>query len=647
MSTRVRQALQGAAGAAGGAALNVEDVFSTYLYTGTSSAQTITNGIDLAGEGGLVWTKNRDTTGYYHNWIDTERGISNWLRSDSTQGNISTLNNAITSFNSDGYSLGTDTYAYVNNNNKNYVSWTFRKAPKFFDVVTYTGTGSAQTISHNLGSVPGMIIVKRTNSTAEWRVYHRSLGYTKYLALHNTDAATTDASNWQATPTSSVFSVGSDSEINGSGSSYVAYLFAHNNNDGGFGSTEDQDIIKCGGFTTTSTGTGSVDIGFEPQWMLIKSSSQSGTSWNLADNMRGWAFPTSSTDTTYRYLYANSTTAEGDTYLVDPTSTGFDYRGAGGSRDYVYIAIRRGPMAVPTSATDVFTPLLGLTSSSAPPIYQASHTIDMVIEQPRFGDSAVIIDRLRGNRLLKTSATNAETGNAAYTMDYQTSAFNRYSGQSTWYVGQCFRRAPNFFDVVTYIGTGANTTVDHSLGVAPEMMWIKQRNASKDWCVYHSIYAGTDDFIYLNYTNGTINYGNFPWNSTAPTSSVFSLSSNGLVNALNQTYVAYLFASLSGISKCGSYTGNGSTQNIDCGFSSGARFVLIKRTDSTGDWHVWDTERGIVAGFDPYLELNTTNAESSGATAGDYIDPLSSGFALTSNSLANASGGTYIFYAVA
>ena len=204
----------GAAGAAGGAGLNVEDVFSTYLYTGTSSAQTITNGIDLAGEGGLVWTKNRDTTGYYHNWIDTERGISNWLRSDSTNGNISTLNNAITSFNSDGYSLGTDTYAYVNNNNKKYVSWTFRKAPKFFTCLTYTGNGTAgRTVSHNLGSVPGCIIVKRTDTSGDWAVFHRSLNggsnpAVKHLELNGAGGEGTNTGYWNDTdPTSTVFSV--------------------------------------------------------------------------------------------------------------------------------------------------------------------------------------------------------------------------------------------------------------------------------------------------------------------------------------------------------------------------------------------------------------------------------------------------------
>jgi len=107
-----------------------------------------------------------------------------------------------------------------------------------------------------------------------------------------------------------------------------------------------------------------------------------------------------------------------------------------------------------------------------------------------------------------------------------------------------------------------------------------------------------------------------------------------------------LFATVPGISKVGSYSGTGSNVDVDCGFTSGARFVLVKRTDSTGDWYVWDSARGIVAGNDGYLLLNSNAAE---VTSTDYIDPLSSGFTITSTAPAalNASGGSYLFLAIA
>ena len=117
-------------------------------------------------------------------------------------------------------------------------------------------------------------------------------------------------------------------------------------------------------------------------------------------------------------------------------------------------------------------------------------------------------------------------------------------------------------------------------------------------------------------------------------------------NVSGATYVVYLFATVAGVSKVGSYTGTGSSINVDCGFSSTARFVLIKRTDSTGDWYVWDSARGIVAGNDPYVLANSSAAEVTGT---DYIDPYSSGFNITAVAPAslNASGGTYIFLAIA
>ena len=100
------------------------------------------------------------------------------------------------------------------------------------------------------------------------------------------------------------------------------------------------------------------------------------------------------------------------------------------------------------------------------------------------------------------------------------------------------------------------------------------------------------------------------------------------------------------MSKVGSYTGTGTTQVINCGFTSGSRFVLIKRTDDIGDWYVWDSARGIVAGNDPYLLLNSTAAEVTGT---DYVDTAASGFEISSTAPAaiNANGGSFIFLAIA
>ena len=118
------------------------------------------------------------------------------------------------------------------------------------------------------------------------------------------------------------------------------------------------------------------------------------------------------------------------------------------------------------------------------------------------------------------------------------------------------------------------------------------------------------------------------------------------MNLSSNTYVAYLFATLAGVSKVGSYTADGTLTTIDCGFSAGARFILIKRYDAAGDWYYWDYSRGIVAGNDPYLLLNTNAAEVTGT---DYIDPDNSGFQITAagSSTINVDTGEYIFLAIA
>ena len=142
----------------------------------------------------------------------------------------------------------------------------------------------------------------------------------------------------------------------------------------------------------------------------------------------------------------------------------------------------------------------------------------------------------------------------------------------------------------------------------------------------------------------------FGLNVSALTSSSMTLGNDALTAGagctLGKQFVAYLFATLPGISKVGSYTGNGSSQTINCGFTTGARFILIKRTDSTGDWYVWDTARGIVAGNDPHLSLNTTAAE---VTTNDSIDPNASGFIVNQVAATNinVNAATYIFLAIA
>ena len=174
MDPIARMVAAGAAGVSGSSepGLYVDEVFSTFLYEGNGSTQSIDNGIDLSGEGGFVWFKGRDLT-ISHRLYDTERGATKRLSSSLTDAE-STGTNDLTAFNSNGFSVGNN--GGVNANGYDYVSWTFRKAPGFFDVVTWSGnSATGRQISHNLGSKPGMILIKIINSTYDWVVYHQPL----------------------------------------------------------------------------------------------------------------------------------------------------------------------------------------------------------------------------------------------------------------------------------------------------------------------------------------------------------------------------------------------------------------------------------------------------------------------------------------
>jgi hypothetical protein len=644
----IERKLLGTVDAAANEAVYIEDTFSTTLYTGTGASQTITNGIDLATKGGLFVVKSRSGVGGM-NFTDTTRGVSSTLQSSATSAAVDY--GSFSSFNTDGMTItGPDTF--VNVSGTTFASWTFRKQPKFFDIVTYTGTGSARTISHNLGSTPGMIIVKRTDSTGGWFVYHRSTTAAGIVQLNTTAAYAADATIWNSTePTSSVFSLGTSSAVNASGGTYVAYLFAHDA--GGFGAAGTDSVVSCGSFTTDASGNATVNLGWEPQWVLVKRSS-AAANWKLYDNMRG--VPTGGSDSV---LYPNVSDAEAVPFdAIDFTSTGFNWKLDGNSVTNIYLAIRRGPMKTPTDATKVFAPVVRAGNNIAASITSLGFTPDLIVTRSRATiGTGGWTNRLVGRtKYLYSSSTLQENGNtgidSSSTRDITSFDMLGFSIGAAPYntqinngsdVFHVFRRAPGFFDVVCYTGTGSARTVAHNLGVAPEFMIVKIRDASASWAVYSA--ASASQFLYINTTQAAT-ASTTHWNATSPTSSVFSLGTSTITNFSGYNYVAYLFATCPGVSKVGSYTGSGTTKQIDCGFTNGARFVLIKRTDSTGDWYVWDTARGIISANDPYLLLNSTAAE---VTNTDYIDPYSAGFEISSTAPAaiNASGGSFIYLAIA
>jgi hypothetical protein len=846
----------------------LDDVFSTQVYAGTGSARSINNGIDLAGEGGMVWNKIRSEA-YNHALFDTVRsnGSTHNLRSNSNNEVYNYGNTGFTSWNNNGYSLGSDTVGEVNFNNQTYASWTFRKAPGFFDVVTWTGNGTARTIAHSLGSVPGCILIKCTTSAFNWMVYHRGsnngVNPAEYGLRLNDNIAQVDNTAYfnDTLPTSTHFTIGTNAQVNSSGSTYVAYVFAggestaatahsielDGTNDGiktstssdydfgtgdftvefwikfhtvtatqqtadhrtsagqtawcnyldnnreykfwmssdritgkkldkeqwyhiatvrhsgtttlyidgisqgtyadtndysnqrlifglhgpdeasfdvdgeysnirivkgtavytssfrpptapltnitntkflgansssvtgttvgtavalgdptastdspfddpagfVFGENGDQGISKCGSYVGNGSATGpEIYLGFEPSWILHKSSSVDGTAWHVFDCMRGVV--TGGNDA---ILVPNTTAAEASDSIIDITSTGFKITtSAGGlnqsNGEYIYMAIRR-PDGYVGKPADAGTGVFAMdTGASQLPVFDSGFPVDFALMKvTNSSQNWYPGARLIQGKFLEANTTSAEGNNTEWVFDFNdgwnsdNSSFNNSNYQS-W----MWKRHAGF-DVVCDVGQSAGKDINHSLNAVPEMIWRKNRDnnstAQGKWIVYHKDFPTSGSnlgYAYLNLSNAAGTYGSY-WTQT-PTSTVFSVGNDSDINYTDQNHISFLFSSVGGISKVGSYTGDDSDDGshvIDVGFTP--RFLIIKRSDGSADWKVFDTTNGFpTSGTSNYLELNTTDARYSGS--GITVTQTTNGFKLWSpGSPYNANNAKYIYYA--
>lgn len=616
----------------------VDDMLSTYSYTGNGTSIVIDNGMNVSGVGGLVWIKAR-SAGNDNVLFDTVRGAAQKLVTDTTAAQAAVPNH-LTAFGSTGFALGSDND--VNRNGGTHVSWTFLKHDRFFDVQSKSHVnGVADSINlSSLGTV-GMVVVKRTDGTSNWFVWHRSQTSGKLTYLQQTSAETTDVS---------ISVTGTTLTLDASlaTGSYIIYAWAHDTLPGG--------KIQCGSFTTDGSGQFStIALGWEPQFLLVKRKDSTGD-WVLVDSIRAFC-AASGAD---RVLLPNSSAAEGFGSYGLPTADGLASESSSSyaiSATYEYMAIRR-PDKPPTTGTQIYKAVARAGTGATATVTGVGFPPDTAIICPRNSIPAAqgfFVDRLRGtpnpvNNVLAASMSNSELGltNTILSLDQDGMSLGADGGgyginnASINTITYFLKRAVGVHDVACYAGDGAsNRHVNHSLSAIPELILIKNRSVSDNWVVRYSSNVSNNGS--LN-SNASFNLSNYVNDATA---TYFQLANNSSqVNNSSYNYVAYLFATLAGISKVFSYTGNGTNQIINCGFASGARFVMIKRMDSTGDWFVWDAERGIVAGNDPHLSLNTTVAE---VTTDDSIDPSAAGFIV--NQLAatnvNINGGSYIGLAFA
>jgi hypothetical protein len=339
------------------------------------------------------------------------------------------------------------------------------------------------------------------------------------------------------------------------------------------------------------------------------------------------------------------------TYGAVPSSGAISIRNFYGTAAYVPIyptAVFQTSLYTGNGGTQTITNNVNLDFGGLVWITRRAVASGRVMGSPTFGtDNFVFSDKNEG-------INNVGSSYVSYNSDGFTvgsgSVVNR-NGDST--VAWTFREKSKFFDVVTWTGNATNRTISHALGSTPNCIMVKRTDTTGDWQVYNGSLANTE-YLVLNSTAAKAT-GATRWNSTTPTSTVFSVGTDATVNASGGTYVAFLFANLAGgfgatgtdnAVASGGYSGTGSAQTINCGFTAGCRFLMIKRASSTGDWYVWDTSRGIISGNDPYLLVNTSTAETTGT---DYISPQSVGFGLTSSAPAeiNQNGGSFIYIAIA
>lgn len=617
-------------------ALVVDDVFSTYLTEGTGSAQTITTGIDLVDNDGSVWGKAREdvaSVARSHTLRTTVRGFANSMRTDHTGGSYSLGGSAT----STGF-ITSVAEAEDNSSGYKYAFWSFLVADNFYhvsEVVKSSSTDTTVDLSA-LGTV-GMVRVKRTDSTGSWYVWHKDLTAGKLLIGETTAAETTlghiTVSGTTLTLVDGVIADGT----------YLVEAFAHDTSEDGF--------IQCGSYTGTPS-TVALDLDWEPQFFLSKKID--GTEdWAIVDSMRGFTASVSSAG--IAALLTNTSASEetpsNSPLTLTPTGlvahTGYDALYCANGGTYIYVAIRRS-MRVPEAGTDIFAVETYSGNATSGRLIGAGFAVDLTICATRTHNSNnVSINRLTGanNTLLMATSPAAENGltNRLIGLDnmsgIEVGTDSDVNAASRDYIQLMFKRAPGFMDMVAYNGTGSARTEPHGLRVVPEMKIVKSRSGSTSWEVYHKDIGNTSSIRLED--NSVPAVSSTFWNDTSPTATEFTIGTSSTVNGSGATYTAILFATLPGISKVGSFNHeNGTPTDVDCGFTSGARLALVKRTDDVGDWYLWDTERGIVAGNDPFLLLNSTAVEN---TSTDYIDPLAIGFQVASD----FATGDYIFLAIA
>ena len=618
--------------------------------------------IEVGFQPDMVWYKTRNQSND-HNLSDSTRGAAKQVRPNRDIAEVSATDQ-IKSFTSTGFTVGTG--ADANSSGNTYVAWCWKagggttssntdggitstvqaNTSAGFSIVTYTGTASGtQTVGHGLGVAPELIIQKKTSGSEDWYVYIPpptiDSNYNYVVLNSSAGKGTTGAT----VPTSSVFNPVSQS------GDYIAYAYA---SVAGYSS--------IGSYTGNASTSGPViNTGFQPAFVMIKSTSASGN-WVMFDDKRSPSNPRN------KILWANLDNAETDfvgTREVNFYSNGFQPV-SGGSDDindngvaYIYIAFASDASAAP-ALPDSFANKLYTGTGSTQSITGLGFSPSFAWIKGRTNTAShQLFDTLRGATYQISSDSNgAQTQNTQMLTSFDTDGFSlgnqsSVNGSGVNYVAWNWKANPvptintdgntqamvsanaaAGFSIMTYSGTGSVQTIGHGLSASPEFIIIKRTSNSQNWNV------GTDGigwtkYLELNQT-GVAAIETTVWNNTAPSSTVITLGGSNNTNANGEDYVMYAFHSIAGFSKMGSYSGTGSSNPIT-GLGFSPNWVMIKSSTSIENWAIFDTSRG-----ENVLYANSSDAES--AFSPFTFD--SDGFTVPAASgMTNGSGQTYIYMA--
>ena len=658
-----------------------EQNFKHITYTGNDGTGHAITGVGFKPDLIMIKPRNQD-----ENWniYDSTRGATKQLLPNLTSAE-STQGNTVQSFDADGFTLNGDNN--VNKDGINYSAWCWKanggttssnstgditttvqaNTAAGFSIVKYTGNGSAtQTIGHGLNSAPEWMLVKRLNSNNSW-VWKNDvqLGAARGMYLNEAGCEVTDSTFWQsASPTSSVFTVGTNDKTNGSGDSYIAYCW--------------HSVAGFSNSTTGSqyTGTGNSDgptinLGFEPSIIIIKSK-DCGTG-----QAQNWLIYTQDTNEYLSIDNTNQAASSSGTYKIDFLSNGFKVSGSGSGinssgRSYNYYCWAKNPdEEAPALANSFNVEIYNGTQSNEQSITGFGFDPNFIwLKNRDASDHWSVFDTIRGPlALLQVNDSGAEQAFGAGAFDFVTDGFSvANTGQANAtgddlvsYAWKADDNEPTInttgsinsitsvnanagFSMVSFTGTGSNATVAHGLSSAPDMIIFKNRDASASWLVYHTS-VGNEHGLYME-TNGAKTDSNAFFQDTSPTSTVFSVGTHADPNGNTNRIMAYCFHAVTGYSKFGSYSGSGSDGNaVTLGFKPD--FVLIKRTNDTGGWLLFDSRRSVGGKADDRLEVDATGSETANSN-NKWLSLKASTFeANGSDSEVNASGSTYIYAAFA